>query len=338
MKKWNLMIDARLEKPVYKQIRHSIEQNIELEVLLPGDQLPSIHKLALEFHLSTGTITRAYEELRELGIISSMRGKGYFISSVDVALRYRIFLLMDRISAFKEILYDSFRNEFDDSTDIQVFFHHYNIKRFEKLIRENQGKFSHYILMPHLDQDIAKIIKKLPEKKLIFIDNFPTNLSTAANAVYQDFVNDIYQALNQKIDKIMKYKAIHLSLSQSHFQYVPEGIKTGFISFCTEHGLNHSIIRNINELNLKQDELFIIFDDRELLYALKLIAVRNWKIGQNIGIISFDESPMKELLVGGISVLSTDFVQMGKTAADMVKGEIKGQIANPFTLFDRNSF
>jgi len=47
---------------------------------------------------------------------------------------------------------------------------------------------------------------------------------------------------------------------------------------------------------------------------------------------------MKELLAGGISVLSTDFISMGKTAAQLVKGKINGQIANPFRLIYRYSF
>jgi len=338
MKKWDVTLNMRLEKPVYKQLRESIENAIEKQRLMPGDQLPSINKLAREHQLAPGTIIRAYEELRELGVISSRQGKGYFISSTDVALQYRIFLLFDRISAFKEILYDSFRDEFDDTTDIQVFFHHYNKKRFEKLIRENLGKFTHYVLMPHLDENIQKIIKRIPEKKTIFIDNFPDDVASQSGAIYQDFSCDIYQALKSNIDKIEQYKVINLSLSQSRFQFVPKGTKAGFKSFCEDYELYHSIIRNITESNLSKNELFIIFDDRELLYALKLIQSRKWKLGEDIGIISFDESPMKELLAGGISVLSTDFVQMGKTAADLVKGKITGQFANPFYLIDRNSF
>lgn len=338
MKKWSPILNTRLEKPVYKQLRDYIENGIGKGQLLPGEKLPSINKLALEYQLAPGTIIRAYEELRELGIISSKQGKGYFISSTDMTLHYRIFLLFDRISVFKEILYDSFRDEFDEQTDIQVFFHHYDKRRFEKLVRENLGRFTHYVLMPHLDKGIQKLINQIPEKKTIFIDNLPENLQTKASAVYQDFKNDIYGTLKEKLQKIKKYKAIHLSLSQSHFQFIPQGIQIGFQLLCSDFQLNHSIIRNISENNLQKKGLYIIFDDRELLNTLKIIQKKKWKLGRDIGIISFDETPMKELLAGGISVLSTDFVQMGKTAANLVKGTVEGQIANPFRLIERNSF
>ena len=338
MKNINFKIDSSLEIPLYKQIRNELEQWVSTGKLQPGDQLPSINKVAGEFKLAQGTVIRAYDELKELGIISSKQGKGYFISDADIILHHRIFLLFDRISAFKEILYESFRNEFDEKTDIQVFFHHYDIRRFEKLVRENRGKFSHYVLMPHLNGNAQKSIGLLPETKVILIDNLPDYLKTNLKAVYQNFYGDIYHALKQNVQQIKKYDAVNLSLSENKFQFVPNGIRKGFAAFCSEFQISHKIIQRISKANLNENELYIIFDDGELLNTLKLIQNKGWKLKENIGIISFDETPMKELLAGGISVLSTDFEQMGKTAADLVKGKISGQIANPFHFIDRESF
>ena len=338
MTKLEIQIDSRLENPLFQQIKNHIENGIINGKLNPGHKLPSINKIAREYQIAPGTVIRAYDELREMGLISSKQGKGYFVSGSDIQIHRRIFLLFDRMNAFKEILYDAFRNEFDENTDIQVFFHHYNIRRFEKLIRENLGKFSHYVLMPHLNENIQKIIDKLPEKKIIFIDNLPVNLKTSANGVYQDFYNDIFTALTGEIERIKKYDSINLSLSQSQFQFVPQGILAGFQDFCKNFGLNHAVIQNITVSNLNKNKLYIIFDDRELMYTLKLIQTHQWNLISDIGIISFDETPMKELLAGGISVLSTDFEQMGITAAKLVKGEIEGKIANPFRLIFRNSF
>lgn len=336
--KWLIKPDKNSITPVYQQIKNSVLNAVEDKKLLIGDSIPSINKICSEFELAPGTIIRAYDELREIGIISSKQGKGYFISGTQIEKKTRIFLLFDRMNAFKEILYDSFRNEFTEETEIQVFFHHYNPKRFEKLVRENLGKFSHYILMPHLNASIQRIVQRIPEKRLIFIDNLPPDLNTNSKAVYQDFYNDIYKALFQEADKLRKYKTINLSLSKSDFQFVPAAIKNGFTKFCDENNLQHNIIQNITELNLKKNNLYIIFDDSELLNTLKIIQKKEWKLKEDIGIISFDETPMKELLAGGISVLSTDFELMGKTAAEMVKGKINGQIANPFRLIYRNSF
>ena len=336
--KWVEKPNKQAILPIYQQIKENILYAINDGKLKIGESIPSINKTCKEFDLAPGTIIRAYEELREMGIISSKQGKGYFVSGSHTDQKTKIFLLFDRMNAFKEILYDSFRNEFGDDTDIQVFFHHYDSKRFEKIVKENIGKFSHYVLMPHLHENVQKIIKRIPEKKLVFIDNLPDKLDTGASAVYQNFYGDIYGALAEKKEEICKYDCLNLSLSKSNFQFVPIGIRNGFIDFCKENGIQQKIIQNISEENLKKNQLYIIFDDIELILTLKNIQQKNWILKKDLGIISFDETPMKELLAGGISVLSTDFVLMGKTAARLVKGEMSGKIANPFHLIFRNSF
>ena len=48
-----------------------------------GESIPSINKICNEFGLAPGTVIRAYEELREMGVISSKQGKGYFISNTQ---------------------------------------------------------------------------------------------------------------------------------------------------------------------------------------------------------------------------------------------------------------
>ena len=255
---WLQKPDKQSIKPVYQQIKESILLAIEKKILRLGDNIPSINKLCKEFTLAPGTVIRAYDELREMGIVSSKQGKGYFIAGTNIEQKTKIFLLFDRMTAFKEILYDAFRNEFNEETDIHVFFHHYNSKRFEKLIRENLGKYSHYVLMPHLHESVQKIIQRIPEKKLVFIDNLPENLKTSANAVYQNFYNDIFDALNKRLKEIKRYESINLSLSQSEFQFVPKGILEGFKSICTKNKLHHKILQSITKDNLKRNHLYII--------------------------------------------------------------------------------
>ena len=82
----------------------------------------------------------------------------------------------------------------------------------------------------------------------------------------------------------------------------------------------------------------IVFDDAELIWFLKEIERLGWKVGVDIGVVSYDETPMKELLHGGISVLTTDFQAMGSIAVSMIKGELSGRMANRFELISRGSF
>jgi DNA-binding LacI/PurR family transcriptional regulator len=47
----------------------------------------------------------------------------------------------------------------------------------------------------------------------------------------------------------------------------------------------------------------------------------NLKLGQDLGILSYNETPMKEIIRSGITVVSVDFVKLGQS--------ISGFIANP---------
>jgi DNA-binding LacI/PurR family transcriptional regulator len=59
--------------------------------------------------------------------------------------------------------------------------------------------------------------------------------------------------------------------------------------------------------------------------------------GTDIGIIAYNDTPMKEIAANGITTISVDFSEMGKKAADFaVKGE-KIQEILPTSLFIRNS-
>jgi DNA-binding LacI/PurR family transcriptional regulator len=56
-----------------------------------------------------------------------------------------------------------------------------------------------------------------------------------------------------------------------------------------------------------------------------------------VGLISYNETPIKRLLFDGISTISTDFVKMGASAADLVKSNARNKIENPFSFIQRAS-
>ncbi|MEN9703541.1 MAG: hypothetical protein RLZZ209_969, partial [Bacteroidota bacterium] len=59
--------------------------------------------------------------------------------------------------------------------------------------------------------------------------------------------------------------------------------------------------------------------------------------GKDIGIISYDDTPLKEIIAEGISVISNDFSKMGERAAQMIINREKGRESNDFYFLDRGS-
>ena len=83
-------------------------------------------------------------------------------------------------------------------------------------------------------------------------------------------------------------------------------------------------------------DAFLVVSDHDLVELLKISLSRNWKLGKDIGILSYDETPLKEILAGGISVISTNFRKMGETAADMIKKQNIQKETNPYLFLAEN--
>ena len=75
-----IRIDENSRIPKYQQIVNSIINNISIGNLTIDQKIPSINMLSEEFYLSRDTVEKAYNILKERNVISSIRGKGYYIT------------------------------------------------------------------------------------------------------------------------------------------------------------------------------------------------------------------------------------------------------------------
>lgn len=72
-------LDDEDSKPLYVQVKEQIIRNILSQTLQPGEELPSIRKLAKEARTSVITVKRAYQDLEQEGYIFTRAGKGTFV-------------------------------------------------------------------------------------------------------------------------------------------------------------------------------------------------------------------------------------------------------------------
>ena len=79
-----LQINRELAIPLYTQIVGQLQFDIATGHLPSGTLLPSIRELALELTVAPMTITQAYQELRQLGLIEMRPGLGTFVADFDV--------------------------------------------------------------------------------------------------------------------------------------------------------------------------------------------------------------------------------------------------------------
>jgi DNA-binding GntR family transcriptional regulator len=119
---WKLIdIDIYSATPKYLQLANSIIKAIQENKVKANEVLPSINELSFEFEISRDTAEKGYKYLKSLGIIGSVPGKGYFIKSIDISQSLKIFLLFNKLSAHKKIIYDSFVSSLGDLATIDFY-------------------------------------------------------------------------------------------------------------------------------------------------------------------------------------------------------------------------
>lgn len=73
-------LNYRDTRPIYEQIKDGIKQLIYSDTLGPDDKLPSVRELATKLAINPNTISRAYKELEQEGVVYTQSGIGTFIN------------------------------------------------------------------------------------------------------------------------------------------------------------------------------------------------------------------------------------------------------------------
>lgn len=329
----DIQIDDSLRIPKYRQIINSIYNAISAGDLSLGDKVPSLNEICAEFELSRDTVMVAFNELKAKGVINSIPGKGYYINSIEINVDQKIFVLFDELNAFKEDLYTSFLNSLDNKSNVDIYFHHFNFQVFKNLISESIGKYTSYVIMPATFDDTVNIVSKLPREKVYILDRKKEDL-TDYPVVYQDFDQDVYDALTEGTDLLQKYSKLIMIFPGGK---EPEGRMIGFQRFCKEKGFESEIIRNLENKTIKSGEAYFVPSDRSLVRLVKMAAGKNLQLGSDFGIVSFNDTVLKEVVAGGITTISTDFKLMGQTLARMIQEKSNEKIRNQSALIRRAS-
>ena len=333
-----ITIDRSLKKPIYQQIYDWVITGINEGVFVTESQLPSINHIALENQLARETVVKAFKKLQEQGILKAVHGKGFFIAANQVKSKHHIFLLFDTLSAYKEVLYEAIQKEFGEEVSIDIYFHHFNPKTFENLISEAAGNYTAYLVLPFDNRKITEMLDPIPHEKLFLLDRWPRFYKNHFIGVYQDFYNDVLNSLTPLISKIESYNKLVLVFRDTLTE-VPQELLEGFEEFCYKNRIEYEVIKkSIPKSRIEKNVAYLTIDDNDLVRLVEHAQQNNWEIGTDIGIISYNDTPLKKVVANGITVISTSFEEMGKKVAQLVLNNKKECIANVGSLINRDSF
>jgi DNA-binding transcriptional regulator YhcF (GntR family) len=324
--------------PKYLQLANSIIKAIGEGKLQENDLLPSINELSFEFEISRDTAEKGYKYLKQNGILNSVPGKGYYIKNIDLNHKLKIFLLFNKLSAHKKIIYDSFVAALGNLAAIDFYIYNNDFLFFKELITRQNNDYTHYVIIPHFmdaTEKVSEIINTIPKEKLILMDKIVPGVTGKYGAVYESFETDIYNALVLANNKLKKYHTIKIIFPED--TYHPKEILKGFYTFCQEYAFNYKVINNLEKEPIKEGEVYINLMENDLVYLIEKIHTTKMKVGKHVGVISYNETGLKKIILNGITTISTDFQMMGEKAAQLILEQSTEHIAIPFYLTLRPS-
>jgi DNA-binding transcriptional regulator YhcF (GntR family) len=332
-----IKIDNSKSIPIYLQIIDSIIDSIKDKTIESGDKLPSINEIVTENGIAKETVVKSFKILQQKGIVKSIRGKGFYIASDNIEIRQNVFVMLDNLSAYKATLLKSIKDGLSDKANIDYYFHHYNPRQFERIIKENLGQYTHYVISVFENPVCLNILKEIPADKLFVLDILPEDSGTIQyKGVIQDHANDLFTILSNIEDQISVYKKFHLIFRDSYTQ-PPFSLMRSFKDFCELKKISYSIMNECPD-SLEKGDAFIVIDDDDLVKLITILESGNLKMGTDVGILSYNETTLKKVISTGISTISTDFDLMGKQLSALILENKSILISNPCKFNNRGSF
>ena len=316
-------IDWGSSRPFTEQVISSVVNNVQSGAYAPGMRMPSLNEMTEILGISKETIYKSYARLCRQGVLVSKRGKGYFVSENSTG-GVSVLVHLDKMSAHTQLVIDSFISTIGDAASITILPHNQDLDIFQRYMESEVGNYSYYVIFPHfknvrsVQYRVQSLMKRIPCDRLIVMDRLVPGLGTEYGAAYQSIEDDIVNGFQEDVAAFQKYSALyHVGMSESLY---PEVIRDNLKKFCRKNCLKIRIHADIPE-TIKAGDLFFVSSsrlNRRFVYLAEKIQASGLKLGTDVGIICYNDFQINELILGGLTTLSTDFVQMGREAAEMI--------------------
>lgn len=334
----HIRIDEFSITPKYIQLANSVLSAIETGKIGNNDQLPSINEISYVLEVSRDTAEKGYKRLKELGALGSVPGKGYYVLNTEFKQKLHVVLFFNKLSAHKKIIYDAFIQAIGNDVSVDFYIYNNDFALFKKLLLNPKHEYTHYVIIPHFfdgKEKAAEIINTIPKEKLILLDKKIEGVNGNYAAVYENFSKDIYNALEQARERLSKYHTLKLIFPDK--SYFPKDIIKGFYRFCQQYAFSHLLVSDIVTEPIKPGEVYINLMEDDLVKLLDRILSLDLQVGKDVGVISYNETPLKKFIMSGITTISTDFKRIGTAAAQLILDNSTRHEEVPFYLTLRSS-
>lgn len=323
--------------PKYRRIVQEVIGQIQDDSLQKGDTLPSINQVCEEQSVSRDTVLKAYDVLEERGVIEPVHGKGFYVRVNEYRDTVQTFVLFDQMSDYKEIVYQGMQDTTGSDAELDLFFHHRDRDEFRRLIEEAAGSYQYYIVMPPTNpgEAVYDALRTLNEQRVLVMD-VPLDPDRFHGAyICQNFREQFRDALEQGRPSIESYEQFTLVFPADDRH--PVEIKDTFRAFCADHDISGSVVPSLRDHQIQTNQAYLVIEDQDLVRFVKHVTSQGLVPGRDIGLMSYNDTPFKEIIEDGITVISTDFRAMGKLAGQQVLDQSHCQMTVLTRLIQRRS-
>jgi len=178
-------------------------------------------------------------------------------------------------------------------------------------------------------------LQKIDANKLLLLD-MGTPDNEKVNYLLQDFNQSLVGCMEQGLEHLKKYNRLVLVFDRKSTPH-PEVIVDAVDTFCKRHSIPFKRKDKVTADGVEAGTVYFVVRDADLVEVIKTCRNNNFELGKDVGVLSYNDTPMKQIVGGGISVISTDFKEMGQEAANFIKNKQKIARVLPTSLILRES-
>lgn len=279
-----------------------------------------------------GLVNKAYD------MTQICRQMGYSFTGTENEPKINVLLLFNMLSAHKQVLFEAFKKTLGNRAAIDLYIYNNELPAFRRLLLEKHHAYDKIVIIPHFNIDRPcppKLIQHVAADKLVFIQNQIKGMSEGVSAVYADFRNDIFEALQKLHGRLANYGLLVLIYPRmNHFS---REIVEGFKIFCHMNSFAYKVVDHPGQCDIGFGQVYVFLQEEDMVSIIERVLTVGLTVGKDVGMISYYESALKRVILDGITTVTSDYQLMGELAAACVLDDKVRQIAVPFEVNIRNS-
>jgi len=326
-------IDRTSKKPLYKQVENYLRTEISKGHFQQGEKLPSIRELSRNLGLNHLTIRQAVNNLVNKGVLTSNRGRGTFVRSVDNRVRRIVLMVPDLevpLSAATARGVGSVARR--NKMELTIIGSHSDADiESENLHRLSSQKDQGFIVFSMMGvKPASKIFQMIMNgQPVVLIDRYFEDIPwwQVASDNRQGGYLITRHLLEKGYRRIVFASHVHVTTSRHRFNGYATAMKEQKLEprlvelkeEPTEQGYCEGTRNLLN--NDRPDAIFYI-NDRRAIYGMREIKEAGLSIPRDIAVAGFDDTPMAALTDPPLTTIRQDAETIGRSAAELLLAQL----------------